>query len=194
MEIQGLKIAFCPGVYRPAEDSFMLLDYASTYFKKGIRLLEPCTGTGLISLAAASAKCFSVATDVDVKAVLCANRNSRENRLDGYVDFVCCDGLAAMRKNLVSTTLVVFNPPYLPGDEDPRWGGGITGVETSIKILKHCMEVAPCAKIVFVASSVSDIGRLTAFLENNGARYRVTGRRYMGFFEELIVIEAVFTG
>lgn len=193
METYGLKIVFCPGVYRPAEDSFTLLNYASTYFRKGVHLLEPCTGTGLISLVAASAKCFSVATDIDVKAVLCASRNAKENQLDEYIDFVCCDGLAAIRRNLFLTTLVVFNPPYLPGEEDPKWDGGSTGVETTIRILMHCVETAPYARIVFLASSMSDIGRLTAFLEDKGAKYRVIGRKYMGFFEEIIVIEAMFT-
>ncbi|MBB1247029.1 methyltransferase, partial [Streptomyces durbertensis] len=67
-----------PGVYRPQSDTMLLaeaLDAASV--GAGDRVLDMCTGTGVLALRAARLGAEVTAVDISRRAVLCARLNAR---------------------------------------------------------------------------------------------------------------------
>ena len=127
----SLTVAEDPRVYRPAEDSVLLL--RSIIVHRGERFLEVGTGTGLIALHAARVA-RAVATDANPAAVRLARANAARNRLS--LSVVRTDLAAGLRGPF---DVVAFNPPYLEGpprDElDRAWQGGPGGSEVSVRFL-----------------------------------------------------------
>ncbi len=127
-----IVIAEAPNVYRPSDDSRLLL--ASIVLSPGESFLEVGTGTGLVALHAAR-RGAAVATDANLEATRLARENARRNGLPLYV----------VRTNLAAGVrgpfdVVAFNPPYLEGrpqDELERaWAGGGEGSEVALRFLK----------------------------------------------------------
>lgn len=127
----ALRFAIPQGVYKPSEDTFLLLGALDV--RPGERVLEVGTGSGFVAVHAASAGTV-VATDVDPLAVRTARENARRNRRD--VAVVRTDLAQAIRGRF---DVVAFNPPYLPASDDgadaDAWTGGAEGSETALRFL-----------------------------------------------------------
>ena len=171
-----------PGVYRPSEDSRLLLGAISVGPRD--RFLEVGTGTGLVALHAARLA-RAIATDTNRRAVELARANARRNAVD----------LAVVRTDLAAGLrgpfdVVAFNPPYLEGrPADPldlAWSGGVQGSEVSLRFLADLPRIlAPHGRAYLLLSRVN----AAAHIEAQGKfRIRVAARRRM-FFEELEVLE-----
>src|SRR3989344_2597294 len=96
-------------VYSPREDSFLLAN--NLQVKKGEKVLEIGTGSGLIAILCARKGAEVVATDLNEHAIKCAKKNAEGNKVK--VDFREGDLLAPL-KNGEKFDLIIFNPPYLP--------------------------------------------------------------------------------
>ncbi len=103
-----------PGVYRPQEDSW-LLEHAFGCAgppPPDAKVLDFCTGTGILAVAAARAGAKSV-TALDIappRAVLTARLNAWSRRLPIRV---LRGGLGVARR-LAPFDVIVSNPPYVP--------------------------------------------------------------------------------
>jgi release factor glutamine methyltransferase len=126
-----------PEVYRPSDDSYLLL--AAVSVLPGERLLEVGTGTGLIAIHAARLT-PAIATDMNGRAVRLARENAR--RFGVELGLVRCDLMSALRGPF---DVVAFNPPYIEGqpkDElDRAWHGGDRGAEVAIRFLRDLPRV-----------------------------------------------------
>lgn len=130
-------VVAAPDVYRPQEDSHLLIDTLErTTVVVGRRVVDLCTGSGVVAIAAAGLGAEEVtAWDVSEDAVDCARRNAAEAGADvdvrhGSFDNALVDG---------PYDVVVSNPPYvptpsaidltIPADADPAWSwdGGDDG-------------------------------------------------------------------
>ena len=109
-------ISVTHNVYRPQEDSRLLVDAMHhTALIPGRRVLDLCTGSGFVAIAAAEMGCASVtACDTCPHAVRCSRRNAdlasvevdvREGSWTDAVDWAPFD-------------VVVANPPYVPAPPD----------------------------------------------------------------------------
>ncbi|HTD81434.1 MAG TPA: HemK2/MTQ2 family protein methyltransferase [Thermoplasmata archaeon] len=121
-----------PNVYRPSDDSYLLLGAVSV--SPGDRFLEVGAGAGLLALHAAGiAK--AVATDVIPEAVELLRMNARRNRV--ALEVVRTDLMAGLRGPF---DVVAFNPPYLAGEPtdapERAWQGGEAGSEVAIRFLR----------------------------------------------------------
>lgn len=111
-----------PGVFKPRSDSRMLADQIRRErLVAGARVLDVCTGSGVLAIAAARAGASRVtAVDVSWRAVIAAWLNARLNGVR----------LRVRRGDLLEPVrgerfdLIVSNPPYIPseGDALPRRG------------------------------------------------------------------------
>lgn len=121
-----------PDVYRPSDDSYLLL--ASLALVPSDRFLEVGTGTGLVALHA-SRIARAVATDVNPAAVRLARDNARRN--GAPLSVVRCDLASALRGPF---DVIAFNPPYLEGSPsdalDAAWAGGKEGSEVAVRFLE----------------------------------------------------------
>lgn len=176
-----------PLVYRPAEDSLLLL--TSVALKPGERFLEVGTGTGLIALHAARC-CRAVATDANPVAVRLVRVNARRNRLS--LDVVRTHLMAGLHGPF---DVVLFNPPYLEGsprdDLDRAWQGGREGSEVSLGFLADLGRVlSPRGRAYLLLSRANVAARQAA---QSGFQVRLVATRKL-FFEELEVLELTRRG
>jgi release factor glutamine methyltransferase len=118
-----MRLATLPGVFQPRSDTWMLAAHlrAELRTRAGTDVLDLCTGSGALAVAAARAGAGAVtAVDVSRRAVLSARLNARLNGAR----------VRALRGDLFAPVtgerfdVIVSNPPYLPADSDelPRSG------------------------------------------------------------------------
>jgi len=184
----NIQIEVCPGVYAPAEDTFLLL--SAVDIGKGQRILEMGCGTGIIALHCAKLGCTVTAADINRGAVDNAMMNATINHL----------GMEVIRSDLFENIkgnfdVIIFNPPYLSSQDSDGLSdaekrplvGGENGHEVSARFLDAAPKfLAPGGKIYLLTSSESESG----VLEKAGQRFSVRkiAERRM-FFETLAACE-----
>src|ERR687894_1219490 len=111
-----MRVARLPGVFRPRSDTWLLAAVLRRQPQvRGGRVLDVCTGSGAVAVAAALAGARSVtAVDVSARAVLTARLNARLNGV--RIDALRGDLLAAVPGRRFD--VITSNPPYLPSDRD----------------------------------------------------------------------------
>ncbi len=99
-------------MYQPQHDSRLLVDMMErTAIVVGRRVLDLCTGSGFVAIAAAEMGCASVtAFDICPDAVRC----SRDNALDAGVEVDVRQGSWTRALCCTPFEVIVSNPPYVP--------------------------------------------------------------------------------
>ncbi len=206
-----------PGVYRPQDDTWLLTRVLqATGMPSGARVLDLCTGTGALAVAAAREGAGSVtAVDVSRRALTAVWLNSRLRRLPIRL---VRGGLAEAARG-GPFDVVLANPPYVPspaaatGGPARAWDAGPDG---RIVLEPLCSEaaslLAPQGFLLLVQSVVSDVDRSLTQLRTAGFAAAVVASRSVPFgpvmrkraaflesagliraeqrFEELVVIRA----
>lgn len=99
-------------VYPPQHDSLLLMDVMQrTNLVAGRRVLDLCTGSGVVAIASAVLGAASVtAFDICPRAVKC----SRGNAADAHVEVDVRQGSWTRARSCAPFEVVVSNPPYVP--------------------------------------------------------------------------------
>lgn len=100
------------GVYPPQQDSQLLIDsLRKTGLARGRKVLDVCTGSGVVAIAASECGAASVvAFDICPRAVSC----SRGNVVCAGVDVDVREGSWSSALDYAPFDLIVSNPPYVP--------------------------------------------------------------------------------
>lgn len=143
-------------IYEPREDSYMVKDYVEGLDLNGVKALEIGTGSGIIAEAMYNKGANVTASDINSDAL----KNLPED-------------VETVRSNLFENIdgkydLIVFNPPYLPGDSDETsiegsetWFGGENGVEVTERFLDECSKFLNLeGKAFVILSSLASIDDL----------------------------------
>lgn len=181
-------------VYYPEEDSLLLLETVEKSDLKRKIFLEVGCGSGLISIVMAKKGCDVTATDIDKNAVLATKKNAERNGVRVIVKQ--SDLLSSVKEKF---DLIVFNPPYLPEDEnDSHLGdvkvqliGGATGREVIERFLKQansCLNES--GKILLLISSLTGEKEITKMCKKYGYGASAIKRKKIPW-EELMVLELV---
>lgn len=178
-------------VYPKKEDSELLLKAAK--FAEG-RVLDLCTGSGIIALNVAKQAKEVVAVDINPFAIKSARENAKLNRIKN-IKFLKSDLFSRLGGMKFDT--IYANPPYLPGEEHKNWidyalNGGSEGSEVTLKIihgLKNHLKRNGCAFMIL--SSVYDTGKVYKEIKRLNFSFR---RLYSinFFFEELFLIKIYY--
>ncbi|PWI42921.1 HemK2/MTQ2 family protein methyltransferase [Streptomyces sp. ICBB 8177] len=177
-----------PGVYQPQSDSLLLARTAlahksSCAAREGRRprVLDLCTGTGVLALAAARAGADVTAVDISRRAVLAARCNAA---LHGVP-------LRVLRGDLAAPVaaerfdLVLANPPYVvrlagrPGHHSRAraWDAGPDGRELVDRICGAAPALlARGGALVMVHSGLCGVGATLRLLRDGGLRADVAAR------------------
>jgi release factor glutamine methyltransferase len=176
-----MRVVTLPGVFRPRSDSWMLARHLCAQIRPGARVLDLCTGSGAIAVAAACAGAREVtAVDVSRRAVLTARFNARLNGTR----------VRALRGRLFAPVAgerfdaIVSNPPYLPGDDElptrgPQraWDAGHDGRAILDRICAEApAHLAPGGILLIVHSSLSDTEATLTALSARGLRTDIVAR------------------
>ena len=179
-----MRIAKVPGVFRPRSDTWLLAAALRGRPRlAGGTVLDVCTGSGAIAIAAARAGAAAVtAVDVSVRAVMTVRLNARLNGV--RVEALRGDLLAAVPGRRFD--LIVANPPYLPADVDaPPAHGAARHTEagrTGRILLDRLIDAAPAhltpgGELLVLHSSVNGEAATLARMRAAGLEPAVAERR-----------------
>ena len=156
-EFWSLPIRVNPTVLIPRPETEVLVQAALEFIgpaQANITIMDLGTGSGAIAIALARELPTAriVATDVSMATLQLARENARLNQVDGQINFVQADMLAAISVGSQKFNLVVTNPPYVSHDDfsalpreirdyEPRHAldGGVDGLTA----IKHIIREAP---------------------------------------------------
>lgn len=191
MYYKGETFKVDPGVYEPAEDTFLLADKLNA--RPSEHVLELGTGCGMLAILAAKIGAKVTATDINPAALECARANSIAHGVVDRINFRLGDLFEPVADECFN--LVIFNPPYLPvrpeealdGMFDRAWEAGPDGraiIDPFLEELpNHLMKGG---RALFVQSSLSDIAKTINMLQTHGFRVEVTNRKLS--FEEIFLL------
>jgi release factor glutamine methyltransferase len=181
------------GVYPPQHDSLLLIDtLEQTELAQGRRVLDLCTGSGVIAIAAAALGAASVtAFDICPRAVRCSRGNAthagvevdiREGSFSGALDYAPFD-------------VIVSNPPYVPtppaGDTEvipmtagPAWAWN-AGVDGRMVLDPLCATasslLAEGGTLLLVQSTLSGVEHSLDALRATGLDAEVVASQWVPF-------------
>lgn len=172
-------------MYAPSADTFLLADSIANF--RGKYALEIGIGSGYLTRILCNNYKFVFGTDIDFLSVLHSKYFLKKftNKF-----LICCDICEPIK---FVFDIIVCNPPYLPLDDkdvqDYAIYGGITGVETILRIIKlYNTNLKDTGKIIFVKSSLSDNDKIDHFIKNSLLKMRTLAIKKF-FFETLEVCE-----
>lgn len=179
------RILTLPGVYRPRDDSFQLADViaGSCDLPEGSRVLDLCTGTGVIALGLAAA-------GHDVTAVDLSRRAAMNVRINAWLAGVNVDARRGDLFGAVASEefdLIVANPPYVPAPPGERHAGAArawnAGADGRLIIDRICGGVGdhlrPGGSAMVLQSSLANVDATLERLGEAGLEPRVAASEYV---------------
>jgi release factor glutamine methyltransferase len=186
IHFKNTEIKIIPEVYEPCEDSFLLAQAALSLITNSDRILEVGCGSGIISAVIKNnTQAMITGIDINPYAVQCTKDN----------------GVEAIRGDLLRCIkgdfdIIIFNPPYLPTNDDERtsdWinialDGGNDGRDIINRFLEEARDhLVENGQILMLVSSFTGIEEVKSKMISLGYNVEeIRKERYN--FEELLVI------
>ncbi|MBV9720377.1 MAG: methyltransferase, partial [Mycobacterium sp.] len=181
------------GVYPPQHDSLLLIDTLERAgLAPGRRVLDLCTGSGVIAIAAAALGAASVtAFDICPRAVRC----SRGNATHAGVDINIRQGTLAGARDFAPFDLILSNPPYVPTPPIPdhraipltagpawAWNAGIDGRRVLDPLCSSAISLlADGGSMLLVHSALSGVEKSLTNLRSTGLHAEVVASQWIPF-------------
>nr|HDO81212.1 methyltransferase domain-containing protein [Candidatus Bathyarchaeota archaeon] len=189
-KIDNFTIFIFDEVYDPADDSLLLADNLAV--NPGDLVIEVGSGCGIISIvAAAKGGKRVVAIDVSPPAARNTLYNVRVNGMEGVIDVLVADLLNAIKPEEMFD-VVLFNPPYLPVEEDgileASWSGGKTGREVIERFIENVRNYIKFdGRCQIVLSSLMKPQTVIRKLKKIGFKAELVAEKRF-FFEKICVV------
>jgi release factor glutamine methyltransferase len=181
------------GVYPPQHDSQLLIDsMEATELARGRRVLDLCTGSGVVAIAAAELGAASViAFDICPRAVSC----SQGNAVYAGVDVEVRQGSYSGALDYAPFDLIVSNPPYVPtppaGDTEVvpitagparAWDAGVDGRMVLGPLCESAAGLLDAGgSMLLVQSALSGVDDSLKSLRSTGLQAEVVASRTIPF-------------
>jgi release factor glutamine methyltransferase len=177
-----MRIIVLPGVFRPISDTWLLARTLCRHTRPGTAVLDLCSGSGAIAIAAARTGATVTAVDVSRRAVATIRINAMLNDVE----------VEARRSDLFSGVgdrrfdVIVSNPPYVPdptGDRLPTrgprraWDAGRDGRAILDRLIDEApAHLRPGGTLLVVHSDICGEGDTRAAMAAAGLRAAVVAR------------------
>lgn len=166
-------------IYEPREDSFLILEQVKKHSCGDV--LEIGTGSGILAKEAAKHSDSVIAVDINPEAVEHCKKHDKGNKVTWLVSdlFEKVDG---------KFDLIIFNPPYLPDDEnvaDIALDGGEKGYELIERFMKQAKpHLKENGRILLLFSSLTP--KVDSIIKELGYKAELLSTKKLDF-EELYV-------
>lgn len=203
-KISGFTFIVRPTVFNPNDfiSSKIFAAYINTLDLNGKNILDMGSGSGIVSIFAASKGANCVACDINPQAVRCITENAARNKFSSQVK-ACESDLFDFLNIPYSASegvkpgflfdIIFFNPPYfkgIPANNFERAFKGGTDLGIIDKFLLEAgTHLAPNGKLCLLVSTDVDLEDFYSRLENFGYTYTIS-RSYKKLFETFYIIEA----
>lgn len=191
---EDFRFQVSPRVYKPRDDTFLIVENLDV--EEGEKVLEIGTGCGIISVLVAKSGGIVVATDVSSEALECARKNAELYDVGKRIDLRegdLFDPISSKEK----FDLIIFNPPYLPIEEEERietelslaWDGGVDGRKYTDEFLeKFEGYLKSDGRVLLIQSSLSGEDKTLEKFEKKGFNVRTEEEKF--FFENIYLFKA----
>jgi release factor glutamine methyltransferase len=177
-----MRLLRLPGVHRPISDAWMLADAMRRELDgERKRVLDLCTGTGVLAITAAQEGAESTAVDVSRRALASVRANGLLNGV--RVEPLRGDLFEPVEGRMFD--VIVTNPPYVPGASEKLPERGIerawyAGLDGRALVDRICAEaaahMAPGGVLLIVHSSVNGEEETLRRLEAAGLDASIAAR------------------
>ena len=176
-------------VYRPSEDTLLLLRVVEGLGKRFKRPIEIGSGSGLVSARLGEFSDETHAVDISLDAMRRTRDLLKRRGMWGRAHLLCGDLLTAYRSSELFD-LIVSNPPYL----EPEVGD--QAIEGGWKLIDRLVEDASKkikrggVLLIVVSSLTSNLEFIFNKLRRRGFSIEIVGKAKL-FFEELLAVKCV---
>lgn len=169
-------------VYEPDEDSWLLQKEVENIVKKGMSVLDMGCGSGIQGITAAKNGANVVCADVDEESLEKTRTNCEREKVK--VEIVKSDLFSNVDKKF---DLIIFNAPYLPGEEFTDLDGGKEGYETAVEFIRQAKtHLNKNGKILLLISSLTKPRVIESKIKEMYFDYNIISRKKISW-EELII-------
>jgi len=195
---EGLNMHVPGGVYKPAEDTFLLAE--NLHVNSSETVLDMGTGCGLLAILAAEKAERVFAVDISPYAARCASANARLNGVHDRIHVVCGDLFNPLR-NGVKFDVIIFNAPYLPSESfrgrfrrggwlELAWSGGEGGRGVIDRfVLEASRRLRRGGHILLLQSTLSDEEATMRRFRAAGLKVEIVAEKPL-FFEKIVLLKA----
>jgi len=190
------EIDVSDGVYPPSDDTYLLLDAID--FRPEDSVLDVGCGAGLGTIIAASKAGSVVGIDISLDAAKNTAANLKRNNTERTAGVVQSDLLSAISIRS-RFSIILFNPPYLPADDnytmmDHAHIGGRLGSELTQKFIGQASRhLIDGGELFVVVSTLADTNAVMEAFRNYGFQVERIAERSL-FFEKIQVLRGTFRG
>lgn len=186
---KDVQVELAPEVYEPAEDSELLAGELESHMRPGISVLDMGCGAGLLGVLAAKAGAVVTAADINPTAVELAQRNAVGNGVK--IKAICSD---LFEKVAGTFDMIVFNPPYLPDNDDVPGSETWAMRDVLERFVRHAAaHLRPGGLVLVVVSSLTPAERIVGMLVEAGFAVEHAAQRKVPW-ETLSVLRARLQG
>lgn len=203
-KISGFTFVVRPTVFNPNDfiSSKVFASYINTLDLNGKNILDMGSGSGIVSIFAASKGAICTACDINPEAVRCITENADKNNFSSQIkvyesdlfDFLKIPYSATENEKPESLfDIIFFNPPYFKGIPCNNFERAFKGGDDLGIIDEFLSEAASYlsakGKLCLLISTDVDLDDFYSRLENFGYTYTVS-RSFKKLFETFYIIEA----
>jgi len=186
--IKDLDIEVFDGVYKPSDDTYLLLGMITLDGDESV--LEIGSGTGIISIHCQIQGADTLSVDIDEKALDNTELNAENNNI--HLSVKKSDLFSRITKD--DWDVIIFNPPYLPEEKltskDRRWDGGKKGDEIIIDFLEKADGyLSEDGELYFCYSSLAPEDKIKDLVEQKYRVLEIQKRRF--FYETLYGVKLI---
>lgn len=196
-KLSGFSFTIRPTVFNPLDfySSHVFASYIKTLDLKGKQILDMGSGSGIVSIFAASRGADCVACDINPVAVRCITENALQNDMSSQIKVYESDLFESINGVQPSGfDIIFFNPPYYKGNPRNNFERAFKGGPNLEVIDRFLLEaknhLSTQGRLCLLVSSDMDMDDFYSRLSSCGYDHKILQTNKM-FFETFYIIDAV---